>query len=132
MWILPYFPPFFVTFVCFLAWTAPSAPRLQHNLIIYLHNNAAVWLIALDGIGAHNQQLFLIIDLKEGNSVALMVDHRQMLIIREYRNVFRILTADRQTAQHGQKTCLYVAAVDGYALISRIAAEHMLLIRREA
>lgn len=50
-----------------------------------------------------------------------MVDHRQMLIIREYRNVLRILTADRQTAQHGQKTCLYVAAVDGYALHLRIA-----------
>ena len=61
-----------------------------------------------------------------------MIDHRQMLIIREHGNVLRILTADRQTTQHIQKAGFLITAVDSHALISGIAAEHMLLIRREA
>ena len=80
----------------------------------------------------HDHRSMLQINMEEGHRITFMVQRHQKLIVREELCILGILTADRQTAQHVQKAGFLITAVDGYALISRIAAEHMLLIRREA
>ena len=80
----------------------------------------------------HDHRSMLQINMEEGHRITFMIQRHQKLIIREELRILRILTADRQTTQHIQKAGFLITAVDSHALISGIAAEHMLLIRREA
>ena len=60
-----------------------------------------------------------------------MVQACDMLIIRENRDVFRILATDRQTADQFQKSGLLITFVYTYRIITCIGAEQMLFIGRE-
>ena len=54
-----------------------------------------------------------------------------MPLIREYSHILWIFTADRQTADHGEKTGFFIPAVDAHCIFTCIGAVNKFLIRRQ-
>ena len=58
------------------------------------NNLTAVWCIHLERTAIHDKKTFLVINCKEGDGVGVLVDAGNMLIIREYGDMLREVTAD--------------------------------------